>query len=426
MRYNGNGSLDTTFNGTGKVTTAIGSSDDYGRSVAVQSDGRIVVAGYSYNGSKWDFALARYDVFPAPPVVTTGVATNITATGATLNGTVNADGAATTVSFEYGPDTNYGSTAAATPSPVTGTTATAVSGTISGLLSNTTYHFRVKAVSAEGTAYGADATFATLPPEIAVEQPLGTDIPDGGTKSFGTLLAGSTTSLTFTIRNTGLGNLTGLGMTKDGAQASEFTVTANPTAPVPGPSGSTTFTVQFAPVAGGLRTAAIHIANNDPDENPFDITLTGRALSTNDDTDGDGLNDAAEFQMAALGFDWQVSQPALVSTLYSNANLANLFNQTQMDANRTLGRNDVTSAPNTYSLYTLAQVQALNVNTPLLTRDAGTGKFKLTIALKKATNLTNFLPFSFTAPETTINAQGKLEFEFTVPDNAAFFRLQAQ
>jgi len=28
--------------------------------------------------------------------------------------------------------------------------------------------------------------------------------------------------------------------------------------------------------------------------------------------------------------------------------------------------------------------------------------------------------------QTTIHAQGKLEFQFTVPDNAAFFRLQSQ
>jgi hypothetical protein len=31
-----------------------------------------------------------------------------------------------------------------------------------------------------------------------------------------------------------------------------------------------------------------------------------------------------------------------------------------------------------------------------------------------------------TAPQTTINADGKLEFRFTAPDNAAFFRLEAQ
>ena len=60
VRYNADGSLDTTFNGTGTVTTAIGSGSDIGQSVAVQSDGKIVVAGYSHNGSNYDFALARY------------------------------------------------------------------------------------------------------------------------------------------------------------------------------------------------------------------------------------------------------------------------------------------------------------------------------------------------------------------------------
>ena len=44
------GDLDTTFGTGGKVTTAIG-SDDAARSVAIQSDGKIVAAGYSYNGS---------------------------------------------------------------------------------------------------------------------------------------------------------------------------------------------------------------------------------------------------------------------------------------------------------------------------------------------------------------------------------------
>jgi uncharacterized delta-60 repeat protein len=52
--------LDQSFNGTGKVTTMIGNSDDRGRSVVIQSDGKIVVAGLSFNGSNTDFSLARY------------------------------------------------------------------------------------------------------------------------------------------------------------------------------------------------------------------------------------------------------------------------------------------------------------------------------------------------------------------------------
>jgi uncharacterized delta-60 repeat protein len=61
VRYNSNGSLDTSFNGTGKVTTSIGTSDDQGHSVAIQSDGKIVVAGFSDNGSNYDFAVVRYN-----------------------------------------------------------------------------------------------------------------------------------------------------------------------------------------------------------------------------------------------------------------------------------------------------------------------------------------------------------------------------
>lgn len=54
------GSLDAQFNGTGKVTTPIGTGNDLGRAVAVQGDGRIVVAGYFSNGSNTDWAVVRY------------------------------------------------------------------------------------------------------------------------------------------------------------------------------------------------------------------------------------------------------------------------------------------------------------------------------------------------------------------------------
>jgi len=60
-RYNADGSLDTSFDTDGKVTTAFGSGDDAASSVDIQSDGRIVATGSSYNGSDFDFALARYN-----------------------------------------------------------------------------------------------------------------------------------------------------------------------------------------------------------------------------------------------------------------------------------------------------------------------------------------------------------------------------
>ncbi len=60
VRYNSDGSLDTGFSGDGKVTTAIG-SEDYGNSLTVQSDGKILVAGYSWNNTDGSFALVRYN-----------------------------------------------------------------------------------------------------------------------------------------------------------------------------------------------------------------------------------------------------------------------------------------------------------------------------------------------------------------------------
>jgi uncharacterized delta-60 repeat protein len=62
VRYDSNGSLDTTFSGDGIVTTAVGAGNDRGYSVAMQSDGKIVAAGYSYSGTKYDFAVVRYSI----------------------------------------------------------------------------------------------------------------------------------------------------------------------------------------------------------------------------------------------------------------------------------------------------------------------------------------------------------------------------
>ena len=139
---------------------------------------------------------------------------------------------------------------------------------------SSTIEGRALAFSA-GVTFNGSGAAAPVAPEIAVEQPLGVNLTDGGSKDFGLVASGGTSSLVFTIKNTGPADLTGLGITLDGVDAAEFSVTVNPVAPVSGPNGSTTFTVRFAPVSPGVKTAALHIANNDSNENPFDITLTG-------------------------------------------------------------------------------------------------------------------------------------------------------
>jgi hypothetical protein len=95
------------------------------------------------------------------PYVLTQDASSVTSAEATLNGTVTAHDLSTTVTFDWGLTTAYGNSMDATPATVTGNTATPVLATLTGLTSNTTYHFRVNGTSVAGTAHGSDLTFTT-------------------------------------------------------------------------------------------------------------------------------------------------------------------------------------------------------------------------------------------------------------------------
>ncbi len=95
-----------------------------------------------------------------PPDVTTGTASGVTASAATLNGTVDPNSRDTTFYFEYGTSASYGTK---TPAKSAGsaTTARAESAAVSGLQTGRVYHFRIVASSDAGTTTGKDATFTT-------------------------------------------------------------------------------------------------------------------------------------------------------------------------------------------------------------------------------------------------------------------------
>lgn len=115
-------------------------------------------SGATINGSDRTFTTSS-----CAPTVTTDAATALTSSGATLNGKVSSNGARTTVTFDYGLTTAYGSTATAAQSPLAASSApeTAVSTAVTGLTCNTLYHYRVKGVNSLGTANGNDLTFTT-------------------------------------------------------------------------------------------------------------------------------------------------------------------------------------------------------------------------------------------------------------------------
>jgi hypothetical protein len=106
------------------------------------------------------FTTGSNAVQATPPTASTTAATNLAQTAATLNGSVNPNGAATTVYFQYGTRSSYGSTTSS-QNIGNGVVVSTASSNVTGLRSGRTYHFRVVAVNSAGTTYGADQTFVT-------------------------------------------------------------------------------------------------------------------------------------------------------------------------------------------------------------------------------------------------------------------------
>jgi len=112
--------------------------------------------GYSYGAD------ITFTTLGLSPESVTQPATNVSTTGATLNGAINPNSILTTVTFEYGTTTSYGQSATAAQSPATGGSIVNVSKDITGLSPGTIYHYRVKTVNTLGAVNGGDMLFVTL------------------------------------------------------------------------------------------------------------------------------------------------------------------------------------------------------------------------------------------------------------------------
>jgi hypothetical protein len=150
-------------------------------------------------------------------------------------------------------------------------------------------------------------------PDITVEQPAGTTVPENAAVDFGILDPGSLQSRTFVIHNNGAADLSGLSLTIEGTDAPAFSVTVAPAASLPA-GGVTECTVTFNSSAPGTKSVALRFSAGGFDD-IFDLTLSGRALSSleawrqlhfetlasegiaadNADPDGDGIENLIEF-----------------------------------------------------------------------------------------------------------------------------------
>jgi hypothetical protein len=107
-----------------------------------------------------------------PGAVTTGPASAVTQSSATVAATANTDGADTLVHFDYGTSTAYGQSTAPQLLPPAGGVSTPFSASLAGLPAGTAIHYRAVAQTDFGTVDGADETFTTAssppPPAVAV------------------------------------------------------------------------------------------------------------------------------------------------------------------------------------------------------------------------------------------------------------------
>jgi subtilisin family serine protease len=118
--------------------------------------------GKTVTGRRLDAQAAVSGTRSAHPPADTGASDGVTPTGATVSGSSDPCGTASSFQFEYGPTTAYGAATAAA-SIGSGNASVPVSSALSGLSPGTTYHYRLVTIRGGARLAGADRTFTTAP-----------------------------------------------------------------------------------------------------------------------------------------------------------------------------------------------------------------------------------------------------------------------
>jgi uncharacterized delta-60 repeat protein len=235
-RYNSNGTLDTTFGTSGKVTTDFAGADDLPTepsAIALQGDGKIVVMGQTLVGGVSDFALARYN------------------SNGTLDTSFGTSGKVTT-NFTGGNDVPF-----SVDVQPDGNIVVAGGATING---------RSNFALARYVGGGALSTpdIDTAPASLA----------------FGNVTQGSFKDLAVTVRNTGTATLNVTSTTLLGT--AEYSIVAGGGAFSLAPAATRQVTVRLTPTSLGSKVATLSFASNDTDENPKNVPLSGTGVASSD------------------------------------------------------------------------------------------------------------------------------------------------
>jgi hypothetical protein len=143
-----NGATDSTEHAVTEALTGLKSGTTYHYALLVENPGG------SARGEDMTFTTSAQ-----PPSAATGAATEIGTGAATLHGSLDANGLKTTYRFQLGTSAEYTTTVFGSAGEEKGSFEVTLP--MSGLQPATTYHYRLTATNADGTATGADATFTT-------------------------------------------------------------------------------------------------------------------------------------------------------------------------------------------------------------------------------------------------------------------------
>lgn len=206
--------------------------------------------------------------------------------------------------------------------------------------------------------------------DLQVQEPLltvsavgGSVIADGSAVVFGTQAVRAELRQRWTLTNSGSASWQAQSWWIDGVNAADWSVTQAPALTL-APGASTVVELKFSSQQAGNRTAAFHLQHNAVNQNVFDVDLQAVALSAQNDSDGDGLNDVAELSLAGMGFLWQQAQPTLVQTFKQGVAAAGYI------------------APE--------QMETLALGSPILERDLATGGFRLQLKLQHSSALSQW------------------------------------
>jgi subtilisin-like proprotein convertase family protein len=301
---------DFTINQTSTAATVAGSGTTtftvtFNPTAAGTRTATLSIANNDSDENPYTFDVTGTGVTPAPEMnVVQGVTNIADGSGSYSFGSINQGASSSAITFTV---ENTGSAALAlsgTPKvAITGHTgdfsivqtstaasvAAAGSTTFTITFSPTTTGTRTANISianddANENPYDFSVTGTGITPEMNVREG-STNIASGGSYDFGSIATSTSTgAITFTIENTGTAALALSGTPKvaiSGVDAADFIIVQTGTAAsVSGPSGTTTFTIEFNPTTGSSKTAQISIANNDLNENPYTINLTGTGLTS--------------------------------------------------------------------------------------------------------------------------------------------------